>query len=243
MPKLNQIIAIEKGVKNKWHNTSTALHRSTQAEAMTTGVARKYDPHSEEDVALEPEVKRVQVSCVAALHEIAAVSTELFDVTATKDMANAKAKADVVIGETVILKGVPVTHLLFLEKKLKDLETFVTKLPVLDPGEEWAFDSNANIYASKPTKKTRTKKVFVAITMAPATDKHPAQIKETTEDKVAGTWTETKFSGALPAQRRAELLERLEKLQRAVKFAREECNSAPVEEARVGAPLFSYLFG
>jgi hypothetical protein len=52
-----------------------------------------------------------------------------------------------------------------------------------------------------------------------------------------------KFSGALPAKRVTQLLERVEKLQQAVKFAREEANNAEVVDRHVGDKIFSYLLG
>jgi hypothetical protein len=52
-----------------------------------------------------------------------------------------------------------------------------------------------------------------------------------------------KFSGALPAQRVNELLDRVEKLQQAVKYAREEANNIEAEEPKVGERIFNYLFG
>ena len=39
------------------------------------------------------------------------------------------------------------------------------------------------------------------------------------------------------------LLERVEKLQQAVKFAREEANNTEVTDQKVGAAIFGYLFG
>ncbi len=53
----------------------------------------------------------------------------------------------------------------------------------------------------------------------------------------------TGSSGSLPAQRVNELLSRVEKLQQAVKFAREEANSLEVEDQKVGETIFKYLFG
>ncbi len=64
-----------------------------------------------------------------------------------------------------------------------------------------------------------------------------------TEDVTVGYWRTVKFSGALPAQRVNELLERVERLQEAVKFAREEANNLEVEEIKVGERFFKYLFG
>jgi hypothetical protein len=51
-----------------------------------------------------------------------------------------------------------------------------------------------------------------------------------------------KFSGALPAKRVNELLERVEKLQHAVKFAREEANNQEADEQKIGRSVLSYLF-
>ena len=51
-----------------------------------------------------------------------------------------------------------------------------------------------------------------------------------------------KFSGALPAQRVNELLARVEKLQEAVKYAREEANDIEADEQKVGDRVFGYLF-
>jgi hypothetical protein len=63
------------------------------------------------------------------------------------------------------------------------------------------------------------------------------------EDIVVGYWKTVKFSGALPASRIQDMLDRVEKLQQAVKFAREEANNAEVEEMKAGEVLFGYIFG
>ena len=76
-----------------------------------------------------------------------------------------------------------------------------------------------------------------------ATDKHPAQVKEVTEDINAGVWATTKYSSALPAQRANEILARVEKLQKAIKFAREKANETEVSKIQIGDTVFSYLFG
>jgi hypothetical protein len=78
---------------------------------------------------------------------------------------------------------------------------------------------------------------------AEATEKHPAQVEVYYEDITVGYWRTVKFSGALPAQRINELLARVERLQEAVKFAREEANNLEVEEQKVGEKVFQYLFG
>jgi hypothetical protein len=74
------------------------------------------------------------------------------------------------------------------------------------------------------------------------TDKRPAQVEVYYEDVVVGYWRIVKFSGALPAQRINELLARVDKLQHAVKFAREEANHIDADDQKVGEKVFSYLF-
>jgi hypothetical protein len=142
----------------------------------------------------------------------------------------------------VIVASAPVTLLLFLEKQLVDIHTFVKKLPVLDPAETWEFDQNVGSYATQPTETVRTKKVPRVLVKAVATDKHPAQTEVYHEDVAVGYWRTVKFSGALPALRVQELLRRVEVLQQAVKVAREEANAVEVSQRRVGADVFAYLF-
>jgi len=89
----------------------------------------------------------------------------------------------------------------------------------------------------------KTKKVPRNHVKAEATEKHPAQVDVYYEDVTVGHWRTVKFSGALPARRINELLARVEKLQEAVKFAREEANNMEVEEQKVGASVMQYLFG
>ncbi|GGB78629.1 hypothetical protein [Deinococcus soli (ex Cha et al. 2016)] len=241
MPRLNQIIAVEKGVKSRSLAELTEAHHQLQKPTLLGGIARTYRPRDEEGETLPPESTRVQVRAEDILRQTAAILTELFDVTATKDWANCEAKADVVIGERVLLREVPVSYLLFLEKQLNDLNTFVRKLPVLDASESWTFDPGADAYATEPVQTLRTRKVPRNHVKAEATDKHPAQVEVYYEDVTVGYWRTVKFSGALPAQRIHELQTRVQKLQQAVKFAREEANAHEVTPQTPGEKVFAYL--
>ncbi|HTU75356.1 MAG TPA: hypothetical protein VMG38_17725 [Trebonia sp.] len=243
MAKLNQIIAVEKGVKSKSFQDLTEAHHSVQKPALLSGISRVYQPKDEEGEQLPPESTRVQVKVEEVLREMAATITALFDVTATKDWANCQARADVTVDGRPLLRDVPVTYLLFLEKQLTDLHTFVKKLPVLDAAETWTFDASADCYRTEAVRTIRTRKVPRNHVKAEATEHHPAQVEVYYEDIPVGYWSTTKFSGALPARRVHELADRVEKLRAAVKFAREEANSAEVTDERVGDAVFSFLFG
>lgn len=242
MAKLNQIIAVEKSVKSQSFQELTEAHQSLQKPALLAGISRSYRPKDEEGEQLPPESTRVQLKAQEVIRDTVTSLTRLFDVTATKDWANCLAKADVVVDGRALLRQVPATYLLFLEKQLVDLHTFVKKLPVLDAAEAWSYDASTDAYATEPTQTLRTKKMPRNHVKAEATEKHPAQVEVYYEDITVGYWRTVKFSGALPAQRVNELLARVEKLQEAVKFAREEANSIEVEDQKVGATFFDYLF-
>ncbi|MFC0431861.1 hypothetical protein [Kutzneria buriramensis] len=241
--KLNQIIAVEKGVKSGALRDLTDAHHALQKPALLAGISRTYQPKDEDGEVLPPESTRVQVKTEDVLRRTASVLTRLFDVTATKDWANCVAKADVVVDGRTLLSDVPVAYLLFLEKQLVDLHTFVKKLPLLDAAESWSFEESADYWRTEQVRTIRTKKVPRNHVKAEATEKHPAQVEVYYEDVPVGYWTTVKFSGALPARRVNELVDRVEKLQQAVKFAREEANALEVTDQRVGDAVFGYLFG
>lgn len=243
MPRLNQIIAIEKGIKSRSYEELTKAHHALEKPTLLAGISRSYQPKDEEGDKLPPESTRVQVRAEQVLADTARIMTELFDVTATKDWANNSALADVVVDGEVLLAIVPVTYLLFLEKQLVDLHTFVSKLPVLDQAETWTLDPVADTWATPVAETVRTKKVQRNHVKAEATKEHPAQVDVYSEDVMVGTWRTVKFSGALPASRVRELLVRVEKLQTAVKFAREEANNSTVSSVEVGKKVFDFLFG
>lgn len=242
MAKLNQIIAVEKSVKGRAHGDITEAYQQLQKPALLAGISRTYRPKDEEGERMPPESTRVQLHAEEMIKKTAAALTELLDVTATKDWANCEARADVVVDGTVLVAKAPVTYLLFLEKQLVDVHTFLKKLPVLDPSETWIFDAAQNCYATEAVETLRTKKVPRNHVKAEATEKHPAQVDVYYEDIAVGYWRIVKFSGALPARQVAALLGRVEKLQKAVKFAREEANGVEAKSQKVGGAIFSYLF-
>lgn len=242
MPKLNQILAIEKGVKTRVYAEFTDLHNATQKPALMNGFTKTYQPRDEDGETYPPESQKVQYEHQAVFDRVAAGLTELFDITATKDWANCTARADVVVDGRTLIKDVPATYLLFLEKQLSDLTAFVQKMAELDPASDWNVDPGTGLFKTEPTATQRTKKVQRAIVLYDATEHHPAQTQLITEDVVVGQWVTTKLSGALPAPRKKALLARIEKLNQAVKFAREQANGGDVVEQKCGAAVFDYLF-
>src|SRR6188508_2919115 len=130
---LNKLIAIESGVKTGAKRKETDLYHVLQKNTLLNGINRTYQPKDDDGDKLPSETTLVQVKVEKVIKELSTELTRLFDVTLTKEVGNSNAKADVTVDGKVLLKQVPVTYLLFLEKQLVDINTFVGKLPVLDP--------------------------------------------------------------------------------------------------------------
>ncbi len=241
MTRLSQIIAVEKGVKGDAELKRREAAAEVANAARLSGISRTYQPRDEDGDALPPESTRVQVRAEDVLHDLAASLTRLLDVTLTKDQANCTAHADVIVDGKPVLQKVPVPYLLFLEKQLAEVAAFVSRLPLLDPAEDWSEDAASGCWKTAPAKTVRSKKVPRNHRVAEATPQHPEQVQVYMEDIPAGDWTTVKFSGALPATRVREIAERVTLLQDAVKFAREEANSAEITDRRAGTAIFSYL--
>ncbi|WP_328749352.1 MULTISPECIES: hypothetical protein [unclassified Streptomyces] len=240
--RLSQVVAVEKTRKTEAYGALTAAHHQVQKSPLLTGISRTYRPRDEEGEQLPAESTRVQLTVDGAIRDAVNGLVPFFDVTATKDWGNCNARADVKVGERVLVANAPVTYLLFLEKQLTSLHTFVEKLPVLDPAEEWTWDESTGIWRTRAYDTVRSKKVPRNHVKAEATERHPAQVEVYFEDVPVGTWTTVKYSGAAPATRRQAILDRLQALRDAVKFAREEANATEVTNQRPGAAVMNYLF-
>lgn len=241
--KLNQVLAIERTVKGRAHGKITSLHHSSKHANLFNGLAKTYEPKDEDGEAFPPESQLVQLTVPSVLKDVRRALVELFDVTATKDKANSAAVADVVLDGKTLLAAVPATTLIFLEKQLTDLNTFVSELPTLDPAQEWHKDEATALWKTAPQKTHKTKKVQRPIVLYQATEHHPAQTQLITEDVIVGHWSTVKHSGAMLEREKATLLDRIERLLKAVKYAREQANQQPAPDVLVGEAIFGYLYG
>lgn len=240
--KLNQVIAIEKSVKSKAYAEVTELHKTCQKPDLFNGFTKTYERINDDSESLPPETKKVQFEVSGVITQVAVALTDLFDVTAQKDYANCTARATVTVGTEEIVKDAPVTFLLFLEKQLNDVRTFIEKLPVLDDTDDWKLDENSGFFKTDATKTHRTKKAQKPIVLYEATKEHPAQTQIITEDILVGYWNQVKVSGALPKPQQHVFLQRVDQLQKAVKVAREAANDTVVVEQPVGVKVFKFLF-
>lgn len=242
MPKLNQIIAVEKGVKAQAETELTKHYHRLQKPALFFGITKTYEKKDVDGEDFPSERTLVQARIEDELKDMSKALTKLFDVTATKDWGNTAAKANVVVDGEVLIEDAPITYLLFLEKQLVNLRSDIKKLPIYDTAEQWEPNDELGLYQTEPAFTSKGKKIPRNHVKAKATDKHPEQVEVYYEDVQVGKWKTVKYSGAASPKRVRELTERVEKLQEAVKYAREEANSQHVNDVKVGEKIFDYLY-
>ena len=242
LTKLNQIIAVEKGTRTKGERALTDAYHLLQKSGELTGQTRVYTPRDDDGDRLPEETTLLQVRVPDVVADVQAAVVRMLDVAATKENTNRSAVADVVVDGRVLLRQVPVVVLVQLERKVADLQTFVAKLPVLDPAVEWTWDATSNAWRSQPVFTVRSKKVPRNHVLAKATDKHAEQVQVYHEDVPVGMWETTRFSGAITAVAKKDLLTRVGALLDALRTAREEANAVDVVDLEVGEAIWGYLF-
>lgn len=239
--KLHQILALHKQAFSDGESALTKLLRAMDKSALLAGVSKTYTPKDEDGQQLPSEGVRLQLRVPTLMAEVAPTLIRQFDLTAMVDAGNQTARADVVVDGVTVLEAVPVETLLFLEKKLLTLSQVIERLPVLDEADEWEQADDQLSFKTKPSYRVKTDKIPRPFVKAPATDKHPAQVEVVFSDEVVGTWSTIKFSGAIKASRKSELMYKVEQLRSAVKVARGEANSVVVEDKKIGLAVINFL--
>ncbi|HEY6020515.1 MAG TPA: hypothetical protein VIY48_11700 [Candidatus Paceibacterota bacterium] len=241
--KLHHGIALIASVKGTGESALTEAYAKSQKTPMLMGYQKTYSPRDEEGEKLPSEGNLLQLTVPEIMSAVVDPMSELLNLVATVDSGNQIATADVVDSDTgeIIMQNVPVSTLIYLEKKLVDFATFVSKLPVLDAAETWVDGDDGLSFKTVPSTKVRTKKVPRVLEKAPATDKHAAQVEVWYEDIVVGDWTTVNLSGAITQKRKRELANKVMKLSRAIKIARENANSTEIMKKEIAPAFFKAL--
>ena len=164
---------------------------------------------------------------------------KMLDITATRDRTNQAACADVLLPGNTRLLAVPATTLLQLESDLATLRKVCEFAPTLEPAVDWQDDPDAGPHIRKNANATETiaksdMKAHFSRILAPATDRHAAQVEVWTELKILGTSIHETWSGKLSSADKSKLLNRIDEILDAVRFARQEANCAPVIPIQIG---------
>ncbi len=244
--KMSQVVSLEVDAKNRGNKETAELHKAMQKAELYKGTAEVFESTHEEGESYPPKKVKVRLAAEEALDKMAAVFTEWWDWTATKDYGNASegARADVVVDDEVFIKQAPVPLLLFLKDQFENVRKAIDVIPTLDEAEDWVFDEKLGYHrTSEPVRTRKTKNTKKPIVLYDATPEHPAQTQLIDEVEIVGYWVGTKFSGALSATRKRDLQRRCAKVLEALKIAKEEANSHRTETQNIGTKLFGFVLG
>jgi hypothetical protein len=242
MAKLCEVISTEKTIKPDVCSKLTMLHRENQKPERFNGFTKTYRTIKDDGETFPPEQKRVQKTVDVQLSDLQKILVPLFDVVATKDYSNCLASADIVVNGKIIAEKCPPPYLLFVEKQLHDIDTFLKELPELDDEYDWIKDDNTGFHKTAIFTTHKTKKIQKPLVLIAPTKEHQGKAEIITSDETVGYWDIYKLSGAISPTEKKEMLEKVKLLLIAVKVAREQANAQLVTKQEVGEKIFEFLF-
>lgn len=247
MPHLHELLAVER-------------HRNAQVEALLTETLNKFGKYDFFAGAIKTLKMIEDNTANAALEKAAEARREVpttvhetleyvfdfwanaEDVQVQKNCTNRTATGTVTI-DGLTLADMPVDELLGLEVRLDKLRNLAKQMPSLNAAKAWVpLPERKGLYKTLHEETTtKTEKVMYPVVMSPATDKHPAQVKEAMKDNVVGTFHLIEFSGAASTEQKARFIERLDALIGAVKQARMRANTTEIVKVNVGRDIAKWL--
>lgn len=249
MTKLHELLAVESNLENQAAKTRTELVATFDKKGHLFEEKKLVFIPSEEGKSSTVEAQSDIHSTVRKeLDRIGKHLQKALDASYQVAEANMQARADIVLENeagTVLVKEVPATALLELEKRVAEIHNLLQAVPTLDPAKGFVLDPERgkDIYQAREVTKTRTKKDVKVIVKYEATREHPAQTEMVNVDVPIGTLQEQEWSGLITPAEKAELLDRAETLLRAVRRARSRANDTEVDlTKKIGGRLLRYVF-
>jgi len=248
MAKLHELLAVETNLDGQAQKTRTELMKTfTDKRHLFSETLVTYTPDEENAKPTVEQQSAIQSTIKQEVAWLSKILAKSWDAGHQIDVANTLAKADVVDEDgAVVLKDVPATSLLQMEKRVKELHDFIVSIPTLDPAKGFRPDPDRGngYFRALDVTKPRTKKVFVPLVLAAATKEHPAQVKEGWEDKPVGKVLNQEWSSLITPALKADLLDNCDKLQRAFKRARAKANEQEIDvkTSKIASELLDYVF-
>lgn len=242
--KMHDILAVESAVTGNYNRDREETLKVLARPDMFRRTVTSKTFFSEDDQHLNTvDTNEITTTVEDRLQWYRTSVQDFIDLNLQKDKTNQTAMADLVVDGVVLAKEVPAVTLLMLENRLQDVRKVLVAVPTLESGYEWEHDKLSNLFKTKEPKVTfSTKKTMKPVVLAPATDKHPAQVKEVFEDVPVAKITVDTYSGMLTSAEKATLLARLDKLLKATKQARVTANDVKAVNDKMGEKIFDWLY-
>lgn len=247
--KLHELLAVDSSLKVQADKTRTELKSSFTSKRHLFTEKKIVTIPVQEGVAASTEIQsEIQTTVTKELEWLGGHLAKAIDVSYQIGVANQIAKADVVLEDgTILLKEVPATVLLDLEKRVKEMIELISAIPTLDPAKGFTLDVDRGkgYYRARDISKTRTQKVQKPLVLYPATEHHPAQTQLVSVDEPVAKLDEQEWSSCLTVADKGVLFDRAESILRSIKAARSRANeiSVDVSTLTIGSVLTKAVFG
>lgn len=236
-----QLVATEPVKRGAYAKITAETHKVFKGGDQFKGLVKTYVPKQDGGDPLPGDKKEIVTTVSERLAWTEKTVVELLDFEASRDKTNMAAQADLEIDGITLAKGVPATTLLSLEKRLNEIRSYYDAIPTLDLSQEWKKANHKDRYEYGPIETFRYVKQTRGVLLAPATEKHPAQVKEVIDDVLVGIFKTLYQSGEVHPGEKAEYLARIDKLVEAVKKARMKANETEASEMKIGKAIFDYI--
>lgn len=246
--KLHELLAVESNLETQATKVRSDLANTFEKKRHLFEEKRLlFTPNAEGAQTVTEQQSDIQSTVRKELDWIRPHLAKALDASYMVAEANTAARADIVLEDgDVIAKDVPATSLLELQKRLAEILGLAQTIPTLDPAKGFVADSQRGegFYKAREVRKTRTTKQPKVIIKYEATKEHPAQTELYSADLPLGIIEEQEWSGMLTPGEKAEVLNRIEKLSRAVRSARSRANEQIVDTTKkISSNLLNYIFG
>lgn len=243
MGKLHELLAVEGDLKSRAQQTKSQIEKLfSDGSGRLLGKVITYQVDEGEDPR-PPEITELATTATTELELFRGAYGQWLDVTIQKEVTNQEAFDHVVVDGVILFENLPATALLNLESKLAEIRNIYAAIPTNDPSERWEWDTGREHYISLERVTHITKKVPKVLVLYEATPEHPAQVQSYSEDVRIGTRTTVLHSGMLSPSEKRSRLERIDKLLRAVKEARQRANSVDIQSVNIAENLFNFIEG
>lgn len=248
-PKLHELLAAETNLDNQANKCRTDLVDTlTKKRHHFEEKKTVFIPNTEGATPMVEAQSDIVTTVRKELDWIKGHLTKALDAAFQIAETNMVARGDVVIDDdaaTVLLTGIPATALLELEKRAVEIKQLVEAIPTLDPAKGFQSDEQRGdgFFKARDVAKTRTKKEKKVIVLHAPTKEHPAQVQLIDVDVPVGALQEQEWSSLITTAQKADMLDRAEKVVRALKKARSRANDTEVDTTKkLGNRLLSYVF-
>lgn len=240
---LHALLAVEADLKGRGDKISReTIHTFKQKQPHFSSSNRSYEPAKEEGRTFPSEDREMVTTVTDKLNYFQKQLIKTIDLVYQKDMTNPETEVDLEVGDIVFAEKVVATALLDLKKYFTVVREVYSAIPTLAPNKKWEKDPDTpNVYRAAPVIKQKEEKVPFPVTLAPATDKHPAQVDKEYRMEVVGTWTEIERTGAWSPAEKSEKLERIDMILEALQRARQEANTIKVKNVKIAKNLFDFI--